>query len=97
MRYKNKTKLRARIMRQIRKQETKAETLPNIKQKSASRHINMRLRGWNKNNEPVYRPELNHSPTAQEGDEKEESQTKPTSITISKLQTLCQLTTGQYT
>jgi hypothetical protein len=99
MRYKNKTKLRARIMRQIRKQETKAE-------KSASRHINMRLRGWSKNNEPVYRPELNHSPTTQEGDEKKESQTKPTSITISKLQTritisklqtLCQRMPGQYT
>jgi hypothetical protein len=96
MRYKNKTNLRARIMRQIRRKETKAVALPNKQRKSASRHVNMRLQGWSEHNEPVYRPELNHFPTTQEGNKNEEPQTKPTGVTTKQLQRLCWLTTGQH-
>jgi hypothetical protein len=96
IRYKYKTNLRSRIMRQIRRKETNAVTLPNTQRKPATRHVNMRLQGWSEHNEPVYRPELNNSPTTKEGDENEEPQTKPTSFTTTQLQRLCQLTTGQH-
>ena len=97
MGYKSKTKLRARIMRQIKVTAKKVVKPSRMQRTLATKHVNMRLQGWSENNKPVYRPELNDSPTTKEGDEKEESQTKPTSITIPKLQTLCQLATGQYT
>jgi hypothetical protein len=96
MRYKNKTKLRARIMKQIRSKETKTIMLPTMQRKPATRYVNMRLQGWSENIEPVYCPELDRSSTTQKGDEKEESRTKPTSVTIKQLQRLCQLTTGQH-
>ncbi len=94
---KDEIQLRAKVMRQIKGTAKKAVMPSNRQRKTASRHINMRLKGWNERNEPVYHTELNHSPTTQEGNKSEEPQTKQKDITISKLQTLCQLTTGQYT
>ena len=84
-------------MRQI-KVKTKKVVMPSrMQRKPADRHVNMQLQGWSNDNKPVYRPELNDSPTTQEGDEKEEPQTKPTNITTSKLQELRRLTTDLLT
>jgi hypothetical protein len=83
-------------MRQIKGTTKKTATPSNRQRKPTSRHINMRRKGWNEKNDPVYRPELNHSLTTQEGNESEEPQTKPTCVTTEQLQRLYRLTTNQY-
>jgi hypothetical protein len=58
MEYKSKTKFKAKLMRSMRKNVPRRESIRWEPRSSQSRHINLRLHLWTESNEPIYRPEI---------------------------------------
>jgi hypothetical protein len=59
MRYKPKTKVKTKLMRDVKKHVPRKE--PSIRwepKTSRSRHMNLRLDSWTASSEPIYRPEI---------------------------------------
>ena len=57
MGYRSKTKVKAKLMRSIRKNVPRREPIRWEPRSSQSRHINLRLHSWTATNDPIYRPE----------------------------------------
>ncbi len=76
MGHRSKSKVKAKLMRSIRKQVPRKASIRWEPMSSGSRHINLRLHSWAAPNEPIYRPEI------------KETKGKTNSVTAAELKAL---------
>jgi hypothetical protein len=65
-RFKSKTKVRAKMMREIRKKVKRIEKMSHDQKRTRSKQINLRLSSLEPSNKPIYRTEQNLSEEAEE-------------------------------